>query len=80
MIGTVSEGFGNKKTSEDHPNYIIIKIGQNNEKNPEDLRRLAVTQTLLIGNYLKGNPSANAVVKNSKRNSKESQVTEKGAD
>ena len=29
----------------DHPNYNIIKIGQNTEKSPENLRRLAVTQT-----------------------------------
>ena len=35
----------NKRTSEDHPNYSIIKIGQNTEKSPGDLRRLAVTQT-----------------------------------
>ena len=31
--------------SGDHPNYYIIKKGQNTEKRPEDLRRLAVTQT-----------------------------------
>ena len=29
----------------DHPNYSIIKIGQNAEESPRDLRRLAVTQT-----------------------------------
>ena len=28
-----------------HPNYSIGKLGQNTEKSPEDLRRLAVTQT-----------------------------------
>ena len=33
--------------SGDHPNYNIIKIGQNTEKSPGDLRRLAVTQTLV---------------------------------
>ena len=38
-------GLGNKKTSGDHPNDSIIKIGQNTEKSPEELRRLAVTQT-----------------------------------
>ena len=27
-----------------HPNYGILKIGQNNEKNLGDLRRLAVAQ------------------------------------
>ena len=31
--------------SVDHPNYYIIKIDQNTEKSPEDLKRLAVTQT-----------------------------------
>ena len=31
--------------SGDHPNYCIIEIGQNTEKSPEDLRRLAVIQT-----------------------------------
>ena len=28
-----------------HPNYYIIENGQNTEKSPGDLRRLAVTQT-----------------------------------
>ena len=31
--------------SEDHPNYYIIENGQNTEKSPGDLWRLAVTQT-----------------------------------
>ena len=30
--------------SENHPNYFIIEIEQNNETSPGDLRRLAVTQ------------------------------------
>ena len=38
-------GFGNKRTSGDHPNDRIIKIGPNTVKNPGDLGRLAVTQT-----------------------------------
>ena len=29
----------------DHPNYSIIKNGQNTEKSPGDLRRLVVAQT-----------------------------------
>ena len=33
-----TEGFGNKRTSGDYPNYSIIKIGQNTEKSPGDLR------------------------------------------
>ena len=37
--------LGNKRISGYHPDYSIIKIGQNTEKGPEDLRRLAVTQT-----------------------------------
>ena len=38
-------GHGNKRTSEDHPNYYIIENGQNTEKSPGDLKGLAVTQT-----------------------------------
>ena len=38
-------GLGNKKTRGDHPKYSIIGIGQNTEKSPGDLRRIAVTQT-----------------------------------
>ena len=36
---------GNKRTSRDHLDYSIIKIGLNTEKSPGDLRRLAATQT-----------------------------------
>ena len=39
--------LGNKKTSRDHQEYSITKIGQNTEnteKSPEDLKRLVVTQ------------------------------------
>ena len=46
-IGTGSGGLWNKRMSGDHPNDSIIKISQNTEKSPGDLRRLAVTQTLL---------------------------------
>ena len=38
-------GLGNKGTSGDHPSYSIIEIGQNSEKCPGDLRRLAVSQS-----------------------------------
>ena len=44
-IGTKTRGLGNKRTWGNHLNYSIIKIGQNNEKSPGDLRRLAVPQT-----------------------------------
>ena len=40
-----TEGLGSWRTSGDHPNYTIVENGQNTEKSPGDLRRLAVTQT-----------------------------------
>ena len=36
--------LGNQRTSGDHPDYSMIKIGKNTEKNPGDLRRLTVTR------------------------------------
>ena len=45
--------LGNKRMSEDHPNYYIIENSQNTEKNPEDLRRLAVTQTSVRDHQLR---------------------------
>ena len=44
MIGSGTGRLGNKRTSGDHPNYSIVEIGQNTEKRPGDLRKLAVTQ------------------------------------
>ena len=44
-IGTRTGELGNNRTSGDHPIYYIIEIGQNTEKGPGDLRRLAVNQT-----------------------------------
>ena len=41
----VTGGLGILRMSGDHPNYSIIENGQNTEKSPGDLRRLAVTQT-----------------------------------
>ena len=38
-------GLRSWQTSGDHPNCSIIENGQNTEKSPGDLRRLAVTQT-----------------------------------
>ena len=38
-------GLGGWRTSGDYQNYYIIENGQNTEKSPRDLRRLAVTQT-----------------------------------
>ena len=51
-IGTGIGGLRNTRTSGDHPNYSIIKIGQNTEKSPGDLKRLAITQTLLRNHQL----------------------------
>ena len=42
--------LGNKMTSRDYPDYNIIKIGQNTEKSPGDLKRLTLTQTP-VGNH-----------------------------
>ena len=47
MIGEGNGRLENKRTSRDHPNYSNFKIGQNTEESPGDLRRLAVTQTLV---------------------------------
>ena len=44
-IGKGTGRHQNKKTSGDHPDYSIIKIGQNNKKSPGYLRKLVVSQT-----------------------------------
>ena len=44
--GTGTGGLRNKGTRRDNPKYCIVEIGQNNTKNPGDLR-FAVTQTLV---------------------------------
>ena len=58
-FGTVTEGLlkgtgglGSWWTSGDHPNYYIIENSQNTEKSPGDLRRLAITQTLVKDHQL----------------------------
>ena len=35
---------GNRRTNRDHPNYNIVEIGQNTEKNPGDFWRCLVPQ------------------------------------
>ena len=40
-----TERLGNRRTSGYHSDFYIVEIRQNTEKSPEDLRRLAVTQT-----------------------------------
>ena len=52
MIGQETGGIGKKRTNGDHPDYSIIKIGQNAVKSPGELRRLAVTQTPVKNNIL----------------------------
>ena len=45
-------GLGSRMTSRDHTNYCIVENGQNTEKSPGDLGRLAVTQTPVKGHQL----------------------------
>ena len=45
---SIRKGTGsvvNKRTSGDHPDDSIIKIGHNTDESPGDLKRLVVTQT-----------------------------------
>ena len=51
-FGTVTGGLGSWRRSEDHQNYSIIENGQNTEKNPRDLKRLAVIQTPVKDHHL----------------------------
>ena len=63
-LGTVTKGtggLGNKRANEDHQNYCIIKIGQNTEESPGELRRLST----LNHSISREKPPANADVKNS---------------
>ena len=53
--------MGIEKTSREYPDECIIKIDQNTEKSPGDLRRFTVTQ------ISDEKPSANAGGKNSQR-------------
>ena len=57
--GTETGGLGNKRTSGDHRNCTIIKICQNIEKSPGDVRRIAVIHN--------ERPSVDANVENSQR-------------
>ena len=54
-FGTVTKGTGGRgswRMGGDHPNDSIIENGQNTDKSPGDLRRLAVTQTPLKNHRL----------------------------
>ena len=55
------QGLGNNGTGGDSPKYSIIEIGQNIEKSPGDLRRLAVPEIPVK------KTSANADLKNSQK-------------
>ena len=44
----LAKGIGKQRASEVHPVLSIIKIGQNTEKSPGDLKRLAVTSAGVI--------------------------------
>ena len=46
-LGKKNRRVENQRTCRDQPNDSIIKIGQNTEKSPGDLGRLAVPQTSL---------------------------------
>ena len=52
-VGKGTGRFGYKRTSGSHPDCSIIKIGQNTEKSPGDLRRLAISQTPVEKHQLK---------------------------
>ena len=43
-IGQRIETVGNRRKNRDYSDYSFVEISQNTEKNPGDLRRLAVTQ------------------------------------
>ena len=43
--GLETGGIGNQRKNSDHPGQSIVQNGQNPEKSPKELRRLAVTQT-----------------------------------
>ena len=45
-------GLKNKRMNGDHPNYYIIKNGQNTEKSPGDSKRFAITQTPVKDHHL----------------------------
>ena len=47
-----AERVGNRRTNRDHPNFSLVEIGQNTEKSPGNLRKLAVTQILVKDHQL----------------------------
>ena len=53
MLEKRTEGIGNQIKNGNHPNYSIVEITQDTEKSSEDLKWLAVTQTLVEDPQLK---------------------------
>ena len=51
-MGTRNGGLGNKSTTGDHLYYSNFFIGQIPENRPGNLRRFAVTQTLVINDRI----------------------------
>ena len=45
MVGRRTGGFGNKTRSGEHPSCSVVKLDQSTKKSPQDLRRVAITQT-----------------------------------
>ena len=59
-LGRKTRGIGNQSKNRYHADHRIVEIGENTEKGPGDLRRLAATQT-----------PANTGVKNSQTTNKQ---------
>ena len=51
-LGTIPKGSIRDRICGNHPDYNIIKISQDTEKNPEVLRRLAVSQPPVESHHL----------------------------
>ena len=51
-IGIMTGGLENKRTNGNYQNLNIVKIGQNTEKSPGDLRRLTAIQSSVRNHQL----------------------------
>ena len=51
-LGKGTGRAGNQRTSRDHRNYTITKVGKNTEKSPEDLSRIVSIQTTVKDHLL----------------------------
>ena len=43
-VDASTQGIGNQRSNRNHPDYSIVKEGENTETSPGDPRKLAVTQ------------------------------------